>query len=123
MYRPIPTKVHGVLDYLSVPSLLALPRVLGWNSTLTNTLTGIALSTLGLSIFTRYELGLVKWLPMKGHLASDMLTGATIAATPFLVANKRERNATMIGTLIGLGLFEIAAATLTQTHSSLKEDQ
>src|SRR5262249_50837712 len=37
--RLIPTWVHGILDYLTVGALLAVPRLVGWNKPATTTLT------------------------------------------------------------------------------------
>ncbi len=120
MNKPIPTNVHGVLDYLSVSALLTLPRVLKWNKNVTNLTTGIALGTLGASLMTRYELGLFKIIPMTGHLTLDATNGVMLAASPFVLLSKWERNATVTSILIGLGAFEIAAALLTQTQPSMK---
>lgn len=116
MNRPIPTSVHGVLDYLTAPTLFVLPRALGWNKKITNLLTGSALGLLGYSLMTRYELGLFKVLPMKGHLTLDMMSGAMLAAAPFMLVDKQDRNGTVIGVLAGLGAYEIAAGLLTQTE-------
>ena len=46
MMKPISTKAHGVLDYLSAGTLLALPRLPGWTPTVTALLTGSAITTL-----------------------------------------------------------------------------
>ena len=108
------TKTHGVLDYLSVGLLIALPRVLKWDQKATNLLTGAAVGTLAYSLFTNYELGAVKTLPMKTHLALDGASGVLLAAAPFLFLD--EDKATT-ATLVGLGLFEITASLTTQTTS------
>ncbi len=118
MDKPIPTSIHGVLDYLSVPALLALPRLLKWNKNITNLTTGIALGTLGASLMTRYELGVFKIIPMTGHLTLDATNGLMLAASPFVLLSKWERNATVTSILVGLGAFEISAALLTQTQPS-----
>lgn len=120
MNKPIPTSIHGVLDYVSVPALLALPRLLKWNKSITNLTTGIALGTLGASLMTRYELGLFKIIPMTGHLTLDATNGVMLAASPFVLLSKWERNATATSILVGFGAFEIAAALLTQTQPSTK---
>ena len=122
MAKPIPTRVHGVLDYVSVGTLLALPRVLGWTPKVTTLLTGSAMLTLGASLLTKYELGLFKVLPMKGHLALDGMTAAMHAAAPFLLLDdkdKKQGNALPI--LLGFVAFESLAALLTQTQPSLQE--
>jgi hypothetical protein len=118
MNKPIPTNVHGILDYVSVPALLALPRLLKWNKSITNLTTGIALGTLGASLMTRYEFGLLKIIPMTGHLTLDATNGVMLVASPFVLLSKWERNAKVTSILIGFGAFEIAAALLTQTQPS-----
>jgi hypothetical protein len=118
MNKPISTKTHAILDYLTVPTLLVLPRVLGLNKKVLTLLTGTAFGLLSYSMLTRYELGLFKLLPMKGHLAIDMLSGTMLAAAPFALLNKQERTATVMGILLGFGIFEITTASLTQEQPS-----
>ena len=119
MKKPIPTSIHGVLDYLSVPTLLVLPRALQWSESITNLMSGVALATLGTSLMTHYELGLLKLLPMPLHLSLDAINGTALAAAPFLLG--KGRNNVVTGVLLGLGAFEIGAALLTQTQPSLAE--
>ena len=111
--RPISTKTHGVLDYLSVGTLTALPRLLGWDPAVRTLLTGSAAATLAYSLATRYELGLLRVLPMKAHLALDGVSGLALAASPLVLG---EEDGTVAKTLVGLGLFELAASLLTRTR-------
>jgi hypothetical protein len=120
MYKPISTLIHGILDYVTAPTLLALPRMMGWGTKVTSLLTGTGVGALGYSIMTRYELGLLKVLPMKTHLMIDMASGGMLALSP-LMLKKRERDVAKIATLIGLGLYEIAVAMLTQTQSPIEQ--
>jgi hypothetical protein len=113
--RIISTKSHGILDYLSVGLLFGVPRVLKWNRTLTNLLTGAALTTLVYSFFTRYEMGMVKSLPMEMHLGLDAMSGMALCASPLLL---KPDNSTVTASLVGIGLFEIAAALTTETKSA-----
>ena len=113
--KPINTVTHGVLDYVSVVTLLAVPRLFGWSNPVRNLLSIAALSTLVYSVLTRYELGLVKILPMRAHLAFDASSGALFCAAPLLLKGT-ERNARIA--MVGIGLFEIAAASLTQPEPS-----
>lgn len=112
--RIIPTKVHGVLDYLSVAALLGLPRILGWDERVTNLLTGTALATLVYSLLTRYEVGVAGVVPMKAHLALDGLGGAGLCASALVLRDQEE--AGVVGALYGLGIFELSAAMMTQTE-------
>ena len=72
---PITSKVHGVLDYTTGAQLQLLGdeqlRIAG----------GIHA---GYSLFTDYELGLVRVLPYRAHLALDALWTVGVAALPFV---------------------------------------
>ncbi len=104
------TKTHGVLDYTSVVALLALPRTMGWSKHVTNILTASALGTLVYSLLTRYELGALKVLPVKTHLGLDALSGLLLAIAPFVFLREKQN---VNKTLLGIGIFEISAALLT----------
>lgn len=71
--RIIPTVVHGVLDYLASGTNLAFPRLLGLDAApwaaLVPRIDGLAGA--GYSLITDYELGALKVLPMRTHLAFD----------------------------------------------------
>src|SRR4051812_38549451 len=115
MRKPITTTVHGVLDYLTVATFLTLPRALGCSERLTNAVSAVALGKLCYSLLTRHELGVVKAIPMQAHLAMDCVGGATLAALPFLLD---EDNDAATAAFVALGIFDIAAAPLTQTTPS-----
>jgi hypothetical protein len=105
--------MHGALDYLTAGALLALPRALGWSAGVTRMMTGAALSTVGYSALTSYELGLLKLLPMPAHLALDTINGATFCAGPLLFPDE---DPSVRGALMGIGLFELAVTLLSETR-------
>jgi hypothetical protein len=105
------TRTHGVLDLLTAGTLVALPRMLGWGERVTNTLTGVALGSLGYSLLTNYEFGLIRILPMRAHLAIDALSGAALCASPAMFP---EEDRSTHAALVALGLFEIGAGMMTQ---------
>ena len=113
MPRVISTRAHGVLDYLSVGGLWALPRALRWDATVTNLLTGAAAGTLVYSLLTRYELGAVKLLPMRAHLALDGISGLLLCGAPALLGGEPRP---VSRALVGLGVFEVGASLLTKTQ-------
>ena len=57
MYKPISTKTHGVLDYVTAATFIALPRLMGWSTGLTQGMTLLGVGKLGYALFTRHELG------------------------------------------------------------------
>jgi HAD superfamily hydrolase (TIGR01509 family) len=107
------TRTHGLLDLATIGTLLTLPRVMGWSPRVTNLLTGTAVGALGYSLLTRYEMGLVKVLPMKAHLALDAASGAALCASPLLLSDEPDE---VKAALVGFGLFELSAAFCTQTE-------
>lgn len=113
LLKLIPTSVHGALDYLTAGTMLALPRAMGWSENVTRLLTGAAVGTLGYSLMTRYELGLVKLLPMRAHLTLDAMSGAALCAAPWMLPEEEDE---VKQALLGLGLFELAAAFTTKTE-------
>jgi len=110
----IPTKVHGVLDYTVGLFLIASPWLLGFFRVNTATWVPIVLggSALLYSLFTDYEWGVVKRMPMRVHLGLDAGSGLFLAVSPWLLGFADE---VWVPHLV-LGLFEIAAATLTRRH-------
>ena len=109
------TQTHGLLDYLTAGTLFTLPRALGWSEGVTRLLTNAALGTVGYSLLTRYELGLIKVLPMTGHLILEGMSGAMLCAAPFLLLDE---DPDVSGTLVALGLFEIFVTLTTETEPS-----
>lgn len=109
------TRTHGILDFVTAGTLVALPRMLGWHKSITSLMTNAAIGTLVYSLITKYEFGIVKLLPMKGHLALDAMSGALFCGAPLLFP---EEETDVKAILVGLGLFELTAATMTDSTSS-----
>ena len=111
--RFIPTKVHGMIDYLSAVMLLVGPRLLNWDARLVSGATALAIMLTIYSLATRYELGALRLIPMKAHLALDILSGLLVASLPFWLLRDIPSSAKAV--LIGFGLFEVAAGLMTRT--------
>ncbi len=84
--RIVPTRVHGLLDYAASGLNLLAPTLLGLEGSspaaLAPRLAGAAGAAYGL--ITAYELGAVRLLPMRAHLALDAIKGALLASSPWL---------------------------------------
>jgi hypothetical protein len=113
MNRPVSTLMHGVLDYVGAGMLYAVPRIFGWSDRVTNLMSASAVGTLGLSLFTRYECGLVGAVSMRTHLMVDAINGATLCAAPLLLREK-DRSLGVVPMFLTMGLTELAASMLTQ---------
>jgi hypothetical protein len=112
MQKPISTKVHGVLDYMTAAFLHTLPRVMGWSDNVTHVLDAAGAGATGYSLMTDYELGAVKALPMKAHLTLDALSGGALIGAALVMDDEDPEVRT---TLAGIGVWEITAALLTRT--------
>lgn len=104
------TLAHGAFDVASAVSMFMLPRRLGASPALAGLLAGKGLSSLGYSLVTRYEIGLVKSLPMKTHLALDGVSGATLIALLLLFSNEPWQVRLW---LAAQGALELGAAAIT----------
>ncbi|GAB4023352.1 SPW repeat domain-containing protein [Spirosoma koreense] len=111
--KPIPTKVHGILDYTTGALFLASPWLLGFasNDAARRVAVGTGVAVLGLSALTSYEAGLSKQVPMTTHLAVDKVNGVLVAASPWLFGFARQ----IRWPHVAFGLLELGAGLLTQT--------
>jgi hypothetical protein len=122
MNKPIPRPVHAVLDYGYAALFAGAPELVGFTdeetaARLSRVVSGgVALT----SLMTRYELGLVKVLPFKAHLAADVAVGLLTLSAPFLFGfsdNKKARNF-----FVGLGAFSVMAGLLTESREMSQEE-
>ncbi len=113
MFKPIPRPVHAVVDYTYAALFSAAPELVGFTeeeiaARFSRVVSGGVLVT---SLMTRYELGLIRVLPFKAHLAADVAVGFLTLGASFLFGfsrNKRARNF-----FVGMGAFSIMAGLLT----------
>jgi hypothetical protein len=113
MYR-ISSKTHGMLDYLVGGAIAALPYVVNCRRSTRRVLQAAGWGAAAYSIFTDYERGLVKALPMETHLTLDALSGAGLITAALLLDDETPANRAM---LAGIGAFEIAVASMSSTQA------
>jgi hypothetical protein len=114
--RFIPTKVHGVMDYLVGILLIASPWLFDFNRGGMETWIPVILGigALVYSIMTDYELGLTRTLSMRTHLTLDLVSGILLAASPWIFGFA---DYVYMPHLI-LGIIEIGAAVMTKREPS-----
>jgi drug/metabolite transporter (DMT)-like permease len=85
-FRIIPTKIHGILDYLVGVVLIAAPWIFGFSGVRSAATVPVILGAAAViySIFTDYELGLVKVFSMRLHLVLDLSSGIILATSPWI---------------------------------------
>ena len=123
MFGFLPTRVHGILDYLMGIVLVAAPLALGFGAGPQTWLpivmgTGVILY----SLFTEYELGVIPALSVPSHLVLDAMAGLFLAASPWIFGFAWDIR--MPHVLLGMAAVFAAAFTQTQAwpdgHTTLE---
>ncbi len=119
--RIIPTRIHGVLDYATGGMLMAAPELLGLKdvpaAALVPRVAGSGAAAYSLA--TDYELGAIKVLPMKAHLAMDAASGVALAASPWLFGYAKAGRRYWLP-YVAVGAVEVVAALSTKTQPSYR---
>ena len=113
--RVLPTRVHGVVDYVVGALLIVSPWLFGFADGGAQQWVPVILGVGALlySLITDYELSIAHILPMSVHLMLDAGSGVLLAASPWIFGFSDELK--WFHVIVGLG--EIAASLMTRTHS------
>lgn len=109
----LPTRIHGMLDYLLGALLIASPWLFGFADNEGARWVPVVLGAgvLLYSAFTDYELGVVKKLQMPAHLLLDALGGVLLAVSPWMLGfDERVWMPHVV-----LGAVELVTAAITNT--------
>lgn len=107
----IPTRVHGVIDYLMGIVLIAAPWLLDFDEGAQTWVPMIlGAGVILYSILTDYELGIIRAIPMQVHLILDVLGGLFLAASPWLFGFADD----VWAPHVILGIAEIGVAAMTE---------
>lgn len=84
----ISRRVHGWFDYIVAVLLIASPWMLGFSTDpfATGIPVVLGISTIIYSLLTKYEMGLVKVIPVKTHLTLDLVSGIVLILSPLVFA-------------------------------------
>jgi hypothetical protein len=89
--RPISPHLHGILDYATGAQLLMLPSVLRISgSRSSRVLRAAGIGHLVYAAVTKYDVGLVKLLPFRAHLALDAIGSAGLITAPWLLGTRKD---------------------------------
>lgn len=112
--RILPTRIHGIIDYLWGILLIASPWLFGFATGGAAQWAAIVFGAGAIlySLVTVYELGLLRVIPMSLHLAIDGVAGVILAASPWLFGFSHE----VVWPHLLFGLFSVAASLVTRTE-------
>lgn len=116
--RFLPTRVHGVLDYLVGMVLIASPWLFNFARGGAETWVPVILGAGAIvySLLTDYELGVSRGISMRTHLTLDLMSGILLAASPWLFGF---REYVYLPHLI-FGILEIGASLMTEKTPSIR---
>jgi hypothetical protein len=119
--RFLPTKVHGLLDYVVAIALILAPNIFQFSGNAAAAwiprLLGVVLIVY--SVLTNYEWGVFKVVAMPYHLVIDFLASLFLAASPFLFGFYRESlNVWLPHLIVGIAVILVVAVTQTQPGRS-----
>jgi hypothetical protein len=119
MNRPISTKAHGVIDYTWSTTAAALPKAMNGATATARLVRNAGYAATLNSMLTNYEAGVMPIMPMKGHLALDVLMCSALIASPLYLPASERRWAAIP---VALGIAGLIAGLLTQTRSPREID-
>ena len=103
------------MDYLYAVVLLFIPNIFHFssNDAATYVMDVVSSAVFTYSLFTKYEVGLTKNIPMHIHLILDLVFGVLLAASPWIFGLADD----VYKPHLFFGLFAIAAALFSKVTS------
>lgn len=120
----IPTKVHGVLDYLVAIALIFAPMIFGFSqvggaAVVIPVVLGIGLFVY--SLLTKYEWGVVKAISMPYHLVIDVVASVFLALSPWLFGFADQAlNVWLPHVVVGVAVILVVIFSKTQPEPALQ---
>ncbi|MGB3375119.1 MAG: SPW repeat protein [Microbacterium sp.] len=120
--RFIPTKVHGILDYVVGAALIVAPWLFGFAgvggaAVIIPIVLGAGLIVY--SLFTKYEWGPFGLIPMPVHLVFDIVASLFLALSPWIFGFAGEAlNVWLPHVVVGAAVIVVVLFSQTQPQSS-----
>lgn len=127
--RFIPTRFHGILDYIYGGLLVAAPWLFGFSDVTYATWTAVIVGIVVLmqALITDYEVGVIKKMPMQTHLMLDFGIGVILALSPWIFGFAEDVYAPhlilgIVSILTSLTTHRVPSRAYTTEHSSHRSD-
>lgn len=99
------SKIHGILDYVTVVFLLSAPPLFDMMSVAATFTYALGIVHLVLTIFTRFELGIIKLVPLKIHGFIEILVAVALVAVAFFFRSAEDNIAFYFYLVFAIVLF------------------
>lgn len=108
--KPLP---HAVMDYAWAGTMMLAPWLFGFSHNRKATVNAVSsgAAILGLSLMTRYPLGVFKVISFPTHGAIETAAGVMTAGAPWLMSFSKNKSARWTHVLSGLGTLAVVAMT------------
>jgi hypothetical protein len=116
MSKPISPRMHGVIDYATVATTAAMPRMLGFPKQAEQLCYALAGGYGGLSSVTDYPLAVRRKVPFKMHGAAEAAVGLALPFMPWVLGFARHRPARNF--FLGLTALTAVVAALTDWNAA-----
>jgi len=120
----LPTKIHGVLDYVVGIALILAPNLFQFSSVGGPAVWVPRILGVGLivySVFTNYEWGAIRVLPMTYHLAVDFVAAMFLAISPFVFGfTNHGLNAWLPHVVVGVAVIAVVLVSKTQPGTAAR---
>jgi hypothetical protein len=115
--KPLP---HAILDYVWAGTMMAAPWIFGFKKDRAATINSVAsgAAILGLSLMTRYPLGVVKLIPFPVHGTIETVAGIATASAPWLLGFSNDERAKWTHLISGINTLAVVALTDYQAAES-----
>jgi hypothetical protein len=111
MYRPVSTRTHGLIDYAWATTAGTLPKMMNGATATARLVGGAAAAASANSMVTNYEGGMLRVMPMRMHLAIDVMLGAALVLAPWFLPRAERRYAAVP---VALGAVALLTGLLTK---------
>ena len=112
----ISPRIHGIVDYAAIVWLAVTPRLFGFGDASTAVSLCASMIILLIAITTLYPLGLLRVIPLAGHLGVDYLLGAVMMASPWVFGFSPVDPGGAF--LVGGGVALLATTVMTTAHAT-----
>lgn len=111
---PIPLNLHAALEPLIAVVIIAAPWIFQFSETTTATVICVVAGVMMLAVgsMTDWRLSLVRLIPLRMHLAGDLVLGAVLVLSPLIFGFSDEGGPTRF--MVIAGVLELMTALMTR---------